>query len=247
MRKPFIAANWKMNLTISEAIDFAKHIKNSPIDFKTRDVLIAAPSLYLTELKKVLKKIKLAAQNVYSEPSGAFTGEISPDMLASIGINWTIIGHSERRQFFGDTDELINKKVLLSVEKGVNVILCVGEMLSDREAGIEKELVITQMGRALKNVTDTQMKNIVIAYEPVWAIGTGKTARAEDAEEMHKAIRDFIKFKYGRKIANQTRILYGGSVKPENISALMQMEDIDGALVGGASLKVESFLRIVNY
>lgn len=247
MRKPLIAANWKMNLTLPEAIDFAKHIKNFPIDFKTRDVLIAAPCLYLTELKKMLKKIKLAAQNVYSEPSGAFTGEISPDMLTSIGIHWTIIGHSERRQFFGDTDELINKKVLLSLEKGLNIILCVGEMLSDREAGIEKELVITQMGRALKNVGDSQMKNIVIAYEPVWAIGTGKTARAEDAEEMHKTIRDFIKLKYGRKIANQTRILYGGSVKPENISELMQMGDINGVLVGGASLKVESFLRIVNY
>lgn len=247
MRKPLLAANWKMNLTLNEVKEFVNIIKKADIDYKERDVLIAPPYIYLQELKKSLKKVKISSQNIYFEESGAFTGEISPDMLISIGVDWTIVGHSERRQFFGDTDETINKKVLLSLQKGIKVILCVGEKLQEREAGIEKELVISQLGMGLKDVTSEMMKNIVIAYEPVWAIGTGKTAKSQDAEDMHKAIRDFLKGKFGRKISNNTRILYGGSVKPDNIKELMAMENIDGALVGGASLKADSFLKIVNF
>ncbi|MEF3255206.1 MAG: triose-phosphate isomerase [Deferribacterales bacterium] len=247
MRKPLIAANWKMNLTLQEAKDFANELKKTTFDYKNKDVLIAPPSLYLTEMIKILKKVKLSAQNIHFESTGAFTGEISADMLLSLGVKWTIIGHSERRQLFGETDEMINKKVLKALDKGLNVILCVGELLNEREAQIEKEIVISQLGLNLNNIYSEQMKQVVIAYEPVWAIGTGKTAKSEDAEEMHKTIRDFIKKKYGRKIANNIRILYGGSVKPDNIKELMSMNNIDGVLVGGASLKFDSFLKIINY
>lgn len=247
MRKPLIAANWKMNLTLQEAKDFANELKKTTFDYKNKDVLIAPPSLYLTEMIKILKKVKLSAQNIHFESTGAFTGEISADMLLSLGVKWTIIGHSERRQLFGETDEMINKKVLKALDKGLNVILCVGELLNEREAQIEKEIVISQLGLNLNNISSEQMKQVVIAYEPVWAIGTGKTAKSEDAEEMHKTIRDFIKKKYGRKIANNIRILYGGSVKPDNIKELMSMNNIDGVLVGGASLKFDSFLKIINY
>ncbi|MCA1927278.1 MAG: triose-phosphate isomerase [Calditerrivibrio sp.] len=247
MRKPLLAANWKMNMTLNEVKEFIKVLNDAQIDYKEKDILIAPPYIYLQELKKRLKKVKISSQNIYFEESGAFTGEISPTMLMSIGIDWTIIGHSERRQLFGDTDDIINKKLLLSIQKGLNVILCVGEKLQEREAGIEKELVISQLGLDLKDVTPEMMKNVVIAYEPVWAIGTGKTAKSQDAEDMNKAIRDFLKRRFGRKISNNTRILYGGSVKPENIKELMSRENIDGALVGGASLKPDSFLKIVNF
>ncbi|MCX8083299.1 MAG: triose-phosphate isomerase [Calditerrivibrio sp.] len=251
MRKALIAANWKMNLSLEEAIDFVKSFKHFSYDNKTREVLIAPPSVYLYELKKTLsrinKKIKISAQNIHFESSGAFTGEISADMLCSIGIDWTIIGHSERRQYFGDTDIIINKKVKKALEKKLNIILCIGEQLPEREAKIEKELVLSQLGMALWGVSEEELKQVVIAYEPVWAIGTGKTAKAEDAEEMHLAIRKFIQYKYSKKSANRIRILYGGSVKPENISELMSMPNIDGALVGGASLKFESFSKIINF
>lgn len=251
MRKSLIAANWKMNLSFDEALCFVQSFKDFSFDSKKTDVLIAPPFIYLQELKKVISKINrkviISAQNIHFESSGAYTGEVSAEMLRSIGIGWTIIGHSERRQYFGDTDVIVNKKVKKAVETGMNVILCVGEQLPEREAGIEKELVISQLGMALSGVSSDEMKNIVIAYEPVWAIGTGKTAKSEDAEEMHRSIRKFIQDKYGRKIANGVRILYGGSVKPENISELMSMPNIDGALVGGASLKFDSFCKIINY
>ncbi len=251
MRKSLIAANWKMNLSFEEASGFIQAFKDFKFDSKKTDVLIASPFVYLMELKKMMskinKKVIISAQNIHFEAAGAYTGEISAEMLKSIGIGWTIIGHSERRQYFGDTDAVVNKKVKKALDNGLNIILCVGEQLPEREAGIEKELVISQLGMALSGVSDIDMKNIVIAYEPVWAIGTGKTAKSEDAEEMHKSIRKFIQDKYGRKIANSIRILYGGSVKPENISELMSMPNIDGALVGGASLKFESFSKIINY
>jgi triosephosphate isomerase len=251
MRKSLIAANWKMNLNFEEVLLFIKSFQDFKFDNNKTEVLIAPPFIYLQEVKKMLtkinKKIKVAAQNIHFESAGAFTGEISANMLKSVGIEWTIIGHSERRLYFGETDSIINKKVKKALENGLNIILCVGEQLFEREAGIEKELVISQLGMALSEIELSKMKNIVIAYEPVWAIGTGKTAKAEDAENMHKAIRGFIQSKYGRKVANSVRILYGGSVKPENISELMSMPNIDGALVGGASLKFDSFCKIINY
>jgi len=251
MRKSLIAANWKMNLNFEEVLLFIKSFQDFKFDNNKTEVLIAPPFIYLQEVKKMLtkinKKIKVAAQNIHFESAGAFTGEISANMLKSVGIEWTIIGHSERRLYFGETDCIINKKVKKALENGLNIILCVGEQLFEREAGIEKELVISQLGMALSEIELSKMKNIVIAYEPVWAIGTGKTAKAEDAENMHKAIRGFIQSKYGRKGANSVRILYGGSVKPENISELMSMPNIDGALVGGASLKFDSFCKIINY
>ncbi|MGB9731191.1 MULTISPECIES: triose-phosphate isomerase [Calditerrivibrio] len=251
MRRSLIAANWKMNLTFDEALSFVGYFKEFKFDTKKIDVLIAPPFLYLSDLGRALKKINkrvvLAAQNIHFESSGAYTGEVSAEMLKSVGINWTIIGHSERRQYFGDNDIIVNKKVKKAIENGLNVILCVGEQLPERDAGIEKELVISQLGMALSGVGSADMSKIVIAYEPVWAIGTGKTAKSSDAEEMHKSIREFIKSRYGRKIANNVRIIYGGSVKPENISDLMSMPNIDGALVGGASLKFESFAKIINY
>lgn len=251
MRRSLIAANWKMNLTFDDALSFVSSFKEFKFDTKKIDVLIAPPFLYLSDLGKALKKINkkiiLSAQNIHFESSGAYTGEVSAEMLKSIGINWTIIGHSERRQYFGDTDIIVNKKVKKALENGLNVILCVGEQLPEREAGIEKELVIGQLGMALYGVESDNISRIVIAYEPVWAIGTGKTARSSDAEEMHRSIREYIRSKYGRKIANNVRIIYGGSVKPDNISDLMSMPNIDGALVGGASLKFESFAKIISY
>ncbi len=190
-------------------------------------------------------KILVSAQNMYFEESGAFTGEVSSSMIKSSGATWVILGHSERRAIFGETDADINKKVKKALADGLSVILCVGETLWEREAGAEIETVLAQTGKGLEGVSD--LSNVVIAYEPVWAIGTGKTASSADAEAMHKAIREYVAKIRSKEVADNVRILYGGSVKPENAKELLNMENIDGALVGGASLKASQFLDIINF
>ena len=248
-RKPLIAGNWKMNLNIAESIKLVKDIASSQIDFASRDVLVAPPFTNIASISNAVLEAKsnilVGAQNMYYENNGAFTGEISADMLLSAGASWVILGHSERRSIFLETDEMINKKTKQALSKNLSVILCVGETLEERQAGVEKETVLSQTGKGLSEIND--LTNIVIAYEPVWAIGTGKTATPQDAENMHKAIRDFISSIKGQKTSECIRILYGGSMKPENAKELMSMPNIDGGLIGGASLKAEQFLSIINY
>ena len=247
MRKPLIAGNWKMNLTLDEGCELVKSLKiNNDVD-----VIVAPSFVNLLGINKVIAEnklnIKVAAQNMHFEKLGAFTGEVSGEMLLNIGINTVIIGHSERRDIFGETNEIIEKKVSAALNQNISVILCVGEHIEDREVGKHENVVISQIEYALKNVDEKDMENIVIAYEPVWAIGTGKTASSNDAETMHLTIRNFIDKKFNSDVAQNIRILYGGSVKPQNIKELMSMNNIDGALVGGASLKSESFNQLINF
>lgn len=248
MRKPLIAGNWKMFLDVNEAKALVKGICESDISYSKVDVLLAPSftNIYPVseEVKKYSKPIAVAAQNIYFEDSGAYTGEVSAAMLKSAGASCVIIGHSERRNIFKECDCVLNKKVHKALSSGFGVILCVGEKLEERESCVATEVVISQLGKSLKDVTD--LSNVIIAYEPVWAIGTGKTASKEDAQVMHSAIRSFILNKYGQNAAENIRILYGGSVKPENAGELISMPDIDGALVGGASLKADQFLAIIR-
>lgn len=253
MRKPFIAANWKMNKLVEEASIYGEalveKIKKEKIDLNKVDVAVCTPYIHMAALKVVfmLRNIKVGAQNMHFETSGAFTGEISPAMLKDMGIECCIIGHSERRQYFNETDEDCAKKVKAAIAYNIQPILCVGEVLDDRESGRHKEVVANMLKASLENVTGTEMLKTVIAYEPVWAIGTGKTASSEQANEMAAHIRDVIAEKYGQDIADLTIIQYGGSVTPDNIKELMSMSDIDGALVGGAALDVDKFVSIVNF
>ncbi len=249
MRRYLIAGNWKMNKTIGEAIELAQKLVDALKDVNDRDILICPPFTALHSVYQVIKdtNIKLGAQDVFYENSGAFTGEISPIMLKDVGCEYVIIGHSERRHIIGETDELINKKVKAAINNGLKVILCVGELLEEREAGKTLEVVKTQVEKGLEGVSSEEMKNVVIAYEPVWAIGTGKTAKPEDAQEVHAYIRELLSKLYSKEIADETIIQYGGSVKASNIDGLMAMPDIDGALVGGASLVAEEFTRIVKF
>lgn len=248
-RKPMIAGNWKMNKDVRDGAALALEIAGGDIDFSTRDVLLAPAFTGISAVADTLKekggKVFTAAQNMYFEEEGAFTGEVSAKMIISAGAAWVILGHSERRAIFGETDSLINKKLKKALSEGLKVILCVGETLWERQAGAETETVLAQVGKGLEGIRD--ISGVVIAYEPVWAIGTGKTASAEDAEIMHKAIREYVKKIRGSKAAENLRILYGGSVKPENAKELMSRENIDGALVGGASLKAADFLKIINF
>ncbi len=250
MRVPLIAGNWKMNNTIEESLDLAKSLAEFSKSFnKDREILICAPFTALYALKTVLKssKIKLGAQNMHYEESGAYTGEISPLMLKDIGVDYVLIGHSERRQYFNENDELLNKKLKAALKHGIKPILCVGETLEQREANVEKETVKTQIVKSLCDIDADCFKNIVIAYEPVWAIGTGKTASSNQANEIISYIRDVIKELYDEKISENVIIQYGGSVKGSNAAEIMAKPDIDGALVGGASLKAEEFINIINY
>lgn len=248
-RKPFIAGNWKMNLDVTSGVQLVKDIAAANIDYSSRDVLVAPSFTTIYPVAEAVKssgsKILVASQNMYFEDSGAFTGEVSSSMIKSSGASWVILGHSERRAIFGETDADINKKVKKALADGLSVILCVGETLWEREAGAEEETVLAQVGKGLEGVTD--LSNVVIAYEPVWAIGTGKTASSSDAESMHKAIRNYVAKIRSKDVADKVRILYGGSVKAENAKELLSMENIDGALVGGASLKASQFLDIINF
>ncbi|MEO2069520.1 MAG: triose-phosphate isomerase [Desulfurobacteriaceae bacterium] len=246
MRRLLIAGNWKMHKTVPEALDFVRELKKVVEDVNDRDILICPPftALYPVSNEIIGTNIKLGAQNMYFEEKGAFTGEISPLMLKDVGCSYVILGHSERRHIFGETDELINKKVLSAIDHGIIPILCVGEKLEEREAGETEKVIEKQVKEGLKSVSKDS--DFVIAYEPVWAIGTGKTATPSLAEEVHQFIREVLASMFGKEKANSVRILYGGSVKPENAEGLLKMENIDGALVGGASLKAESFAKIVK-
>lgn len=249
MRKPFIAGNWKMYKKISEAVQFASEFKNTVKGVSDRDILICAPFTMIAQLVEELQgtNVMVGAQNMYFEKEGAFTGEVSPVQLVDAGAKFVILGHSERRHVFGEKDELINKKVHAALAHGLSPILCVGELIEEREAGKTEAVVKKQTVEGFKGLTEEQALKVTIAYEPVWAIGTGKTATPEDADNVHAYIRKVLKEIYNQNVADKMVIQYGGSVKPDNVDALMAKENIDGALVGGASLKVDSFTRIVKF
>lgn len=250
MRRYLMAGNWKMNLKPSEAVDFAKKLASSITEVDSDvDVMIAPTFTALAGVRDVIKNsiIKLGAQNLNENESGAYTGEISADMLLDLGVEYVIIGHSERRHIYKESDDLINKKVKFALKKGLKPVLCIGELLEEREAGKTNEVVKTQVVNGLKDISENEMSKVVIAYEPVWAIGTGKVATPEMAEEVHAFVRGIITDLYNEKVAQDLTIQYGGSVKDDNVDGLMQKENIDGALVGGASLKVDSFTRIAKF
>ena len=248
MRKKVIAGNWKMNLLPNEAIKFIQDLTPLVKDTKN-EVIICAPytDLFYTILNAQDTNIKIGAQNMHFEEKGAYTGEVSGKMLKSIGVEYVIIGHSERRQYFAETDETVNKKIKAAFENDLKPIVCVGETLEEREKGIAFDVITKQTRLALDGLSNEQVKNTIIAYEPIWAIGTGKTATADDANESIKKIREEISKIYGKDIAECVIILYGGSVKSSNAKELFNKSDIDGGLVGGASLKAEEFAKIVNF
>lgn len=248
MRTPIIAGNWKLNNTISEAIELTQGIKSSVADTTDVEIIVAPTFTALAAVYEVIQEsnICLAAQDVYWENSGAFTGEISPTMLKDVGCEYVIIGHSERRQFFAETNESVNLKTKAALSTDLKPIICVGEHLEDREAGNTEKIIEDHVSGGIKDLTTEQMLSCVIAYEPVWAIGTGKTATPKQAQEVHAYIRQLISEAYTDEIANQVRIQYGGSVKPDNAAELMSQPDVDGALIGGASLQAESFAQIVK-
>lgn len=246
MRRPFIAGNWKMHLTRAEAVALARAIVEQAAKYPHVDLAVCPPSVYLDAVGQVVSgtSVGLGAQNMYFEPVGAFTGEISGAMLVDLKCQYVILGHSERRHILGETDAAINRKVLKALEVGLTPILCVGETLAEREAGRTKAVVDGQCAGSLAGLSAAQMEKVVIAYEPVWAIGTGKVATPEQAEEVHADLRDWIKSHYNAAVAETVRIQYGGSVKPDNAATLLSQPNIDGALVGGAALKADSFLGI---
>ncbi|MBN2020507.1 MAG: triose-phosphate isomerase [Sedimentisphaerales bacterium] len=250
MRKPFIAGNWKMNTDGHSAVKLAESIVSgcSDLDSGSVDVAVCPPFVYLQQAGKALSssRVALGAQDVYFEQKGAFTGEISAAMLKDIGCTYAICGHSERRHVIGETDELINKKVHAAISGGLLPILCVGELLEERKASKTAEVVTRQMKKGLAGLSKEKMSAVTIAYEPVWAIGTGLTATPEQAQDVHALIRNLLAEMFDRKIAGEIRIQYGGSVKPDNARELMQKEDVDGLLVGGASLKADDFVAIVK-
>jgi triosephosphate isomerase len=247
MRRPFIAGNWKMNLDSDSAIALAKGVAGQAEAVEGVDLAVCPPSIYLAAVADVLagSQVGVGAQNMYHEPKGAFTGEISASMLVDVGCRYVILGHSERRHVLGETDDDVNKKVHAALSAGLTPMVCVGELLSEREAGETLSVIRRQLDGSLAGLSEDQMRSIVIAYEPVWAIGTGKVATPEQAEEVHLDIRKIIEDRYNRGTAEELRIQYGGSVKPENASDLLARPNIDGALVGGASLKVDDFMGIV--
>jgi triosephosphate isomerase (TIM) len=245
MRIPLIAANWKMNKTIAETASFLGEFLPLVSGATHVDIVIAPPFTALDHAHSVLRdsRVGLAAQDLFYEDKGAYTGEISPPMLLDSGCSYVIVGHSERRQYFAENDQLLNRKTKAARKHGLSVIFCVGESLEEREAGMTLDIIRREIEEGLR---DIPIKGISIAYEPIWAIGTGRTATPEQAQEVHAYIRLTLSRIYG-EIADETRILYGGSVTPENVDALMACADVDGALVGGASLKADSFARIVNF
>ena len=248
MRKPIIAGNWKMNKTVAEATALINELK--PLVAKSKpEVVVCVPYTGLWAVSEAVKgsKIHLGAENVAWADSGAFTGEISADMLKEIGVEYVIIGHSERRQYFGETDESVNKRLKQALAKELKPIVCVGETLTEREKNRTKRVLKKQVLEGFKDITAEDFENIVIAYEPVWAIGTGKTATADDANKTIGFIRNLVKKTWGAEVAKALRIQYGGSMKPANAKELMAMRNIDGGLIGGAALKANDFAAIVNY
>ncbi|GAB4346487.1 MAG: triose-phosphate isomerase [Desulfobulbaceae bacterium] len=248
-RKPLIAGNWKMYLSRAEALDLAAAVAGCCRDLEDREVMLAPSFVHLRAVAETVREtpVRVAGQNGCWEAEGAFTGEISPVMLREAGASMVILGHSERRQIFLETDELVNRRLRGVLTHGLQPVLCIGETLAEREAGNTFEVLERQLRKGLDGVAATGVEQVVIAYEPVWAIGTGRTATGEQAQEAHAFIRGVLANMYEKKLADTTRILYGGSVKPENIDGLMAQPDIDGALVGGASLKSESFERIIHF
>ena len=249
MRKKIVAGNWKMNTTVPEGIELAKAVAAKSVETPAGvGLIVAAPFTHLALVADVLKgsKVELSAQNCADHDKGAYTGEVSADMLVSAGCGWTILGHSERRQYYGETDAKLVEKTKLALGAGLGVILCVGENLDEREAGRHFEVVTEQTKAVLYNFSAEDMKHIVVAYEPVWAIGTGKTASAEQAQEIHACIRKVLSDKFGAQVAEDTTILYGGSCKPSNAKELFAQKDIDGGLIGGAALKADDFIAIAQ-
>ncbi|MFP4573251.1 MAG: triose-phosphate isomerase [Desulfobacterales bacterium] len=248
-RRPLIAGNWKMHKTCPEAEDTARELIRKVSDVSDLDIMIAPPATALTAVFRIIRDttVDLGGQNMFWEQEGAYTGEVSGPMLVSAGCRYVIIGHSERRQYFGETDENINRKIMAAKDAGLIPVMCVGETETERDAEKTFSVLDKQMENGLKDLTADSFMGTVIAYEPIWAIGTGRTATPQQVQEVHGWLRNFLKKRFGPETADQTRIVYGGSVKPENISELMGLEDIDGALVGGASLKPDTFSRIINY
>jgi len=249
LRRPVIAGNWKMYKTIAEAVDFVQKLKPLVADATHREVVVAPPFTALRAVAEAAKgsNIAVAAQDLHWDKEGAHTGDVSPGMIVDAGCTYAIIGHSERRQDHGETDESVNRKLKAALMAGLTPIVCVGETLAEREGGKTQEILSRQFRGGFAGLTAEEFSRIIIAYEPVWAIGTGRTATPEMAAESQGYIRRLVREKFGEEVAAGLRILYGGSVKPDNIGGLMAEEEIDGALVGGASLKADSFAAIVNY
>ena len=250
MRKNIVAGNWKMNTTLPEGIKLAEEVNDALKAVEPKcDVVICVPFTHLASVNGVItetKKLGLGAENCADHKSGAYTGEVSAAMVASTGAGYVILGHSERRQYYGETAETLREKVALSLENGLTPIFCIGEVLEEREAGKHFDVVKAQVEDGLFNLSAEDFGKIILAYEPVWAIGTGKTATDDQAQEMHAFIRNVIAEKYGKQVAEDCSILYGGSCKPTNAAALFAKPDVDGGLIGGASLDAESFMGIVN-
>ena len=248
MRRPFIAGNWKMNLDRASATALAEGLAKEAEEVDGVDLAVCPPTVYLDAVGRAVagSKVSLGAQNVYHQPQGAFTGEISVSMLRDLGCEYVILGHSERRHVLGETDEDVNQKVHAALGGGLEPIVCVGELLAEREEGRTLEVIRSQFDGSLAGLSAEQMLRVVIAYEPVWAIGTGKVASPEQAEEVHLDLRKMLQDRYNEEVADTVRVQYGGSVKPENAAELLSQPNIDGALVGGASLKVDSFMGIVS-
>jgi triosephosphate isomerase len=248
MRKPIIAGNWKMNKSLTEATRFLEEVTSQVPSAEKIDSVVCSPALFLGQLVQASEgsQVKIGAQNMHFEKSGAFTGEISPSALQDIGVSYVIIGHSERREMFNETDESVNKKVHAAFSYNLVPIVCCGETLEQRESGQTNEWVGNQIIKALEGLSEDQVKQTVIAYEPIWAIGTGKSSSAKDANEVCAHIRSVVASQFSEETAEAVRIQYGGSVKPENIAEYMAESDIDGALVGGASLEPQSFIQLLE-
>ena len=247
MRKKIVAGNWKMNTLLKDGMELAKAVEKLEKE-KQSDalVIIAPPYTHLSRVNDLIDGVKLSAQNCASEESGAYTGEISPDMLISVGVEYVILGHSERRSYYHEGNELLNKKTKLVLSKGLKPIFCCGEVLEEREGGKHFDVIREQLSVGLAGLTQEDMSNVVIAYEPVWAIGTGVVASPDQAQEMHKFIRDLLVELFDKDVAENMSILYGGSCKPSNASELFSNPDVDGGLIGGAALKADDFMGIVN-
>ena len=249
MRKNIVAGNWKMNTTVPEGIKLAKEVNDALCNIKANcEVIICVPFTHLYPINTEINAdvLGLGAENCANHASGAYTGEVSASMVASTGAKYVILGHSERRQYYGENSEILREKVALALENGLTPIFCIGEVLEEREEGRQNEVVRRQLEEGLFNLSSEDFSKIIIAYEPVWAIGTGKTATADQAEEIHAYIRQIIADKYGKEVAENTSILYGGSCKPSNAAELFAKPDVDGGLIGGASLKCEDFMGIVR-
>ncbi|MBN1117540.1 MAG: triose-phosphate isomerase [Bacteroidales bacterium] len=248
MRKKVVAGNWKCNTTLQEGVALASEVEklyNEKGD-KNVVVIMGTPFTHITEVVKVTNKVAVSSQNCAAEPKGAFTGEVSAAMVKSTGAEYVILGHSERREYYGETSEILNKKLALVLENGLTPIYCCGEALDIRESGKQNEYVINQLKETIFKLSADDFKKVIIAYEPIWAIGTGVTASSDQAQDMHKAIRDAVAAQFGAAIADDTSILYGGSCNPKNAQELFANPDVDGGLIGGASLKAEDFLAIIN-